>query len=161
MRRAGWTFCLSAALACAGCHSSASTSDDDGGGAGDLDVNIPPAVFDAAVCVEDAGLFTCLGTQWAACLATVETNASCDDTVPTCVGCFDDAAFDCVCLATSQLASDGGSMFAWSCLGTQYSCSGVQNRDAAPFFVPGDSSPGNFSDASVGESADAEDASAD
>lgn len=160
MTRAGWAACLCAALACAGCHSSSSESDDGGGDAQDLDVNSPPAAFDATVCVEDGGAFTCLGGPWAACPATAESNAACDDTVPTCVGCFEDTAFDCVCLTIGQLASDGGPVFAWSCLGTSYSCSGVQNRDAAPFFSPGDSSL-DTGDASIGEVADAEEASAD
>jgi len=163
VKRARWAARLCAALACAGCHSSANESGGGGGDAQDVDVNILPPVYDATVCVEEAGAFTCVGTSWAACPATAESYAACDDTVPTCVGCFQDAAYDCVCQATGQLTSDGGPVLAWSCLGTQYSCSGVQNRDAAPFPSPGDSSAddaGDADDALVGEIADAEDGDA-
>jgi hypothetical protein len=76
--------------------------------------------------------------------------------VATCVGCFENAAYDCVCLAVGQLPADGGSVFAWSCLGTQYTCSGTENRDAAPFFAPGDSSSDDASDGDVGDASDGE-----
>jgi len=51
VKRARWAARLCAALACAGCHSSANESGGGGGDAQDVDVNILPPVYDATVCV--------------------------------------------------------------------------------------------------------------